>query len=75
MFVLWVRVSRYFVCWNPGQVVEMSKIKKILLRAYVTLLLASVLAVPGIAASTSSTISNAVGAGEGSSPLLEICYS
>lgn len=52
----------------------MSKIKKILLRAYVTLLLASVLAVPGIAASTSSTISNAVGAGEGSSPLLAFCY-
>ena len=52
----------------------MSKLKKIFLRAYVTLLLAFVLAVPGIAASTSSTISNAVGAGEGSSPLLAFCY-
>lgn len=52
----------------------MSKLKKILLRAYVTLLLASVLAVPGLAASTSSSISNAVGAGEGSYPLLSFAY-
>ena len=52
----------------------MSKFKKIFLRAYVTLLLASVLAVPGFAASSSSTTSNAVGAGEGSSPLLAFCY-
>lgn len=52
----------------------MSKVKKILLSAHVTLLLAFVLAAPALAASTSSTIDNAVGAGEGSNPLLAFCY-
>lgn len=52
----------------------MSRFKKTLFSAHVTLLLTLVLSVSASAASTSSSIDNAVGAGEGSNPLLAFCY-